>query len=176
MTCKDCEQNKPVTIVDALDLDVDDLATLPDYFIGLRTLTDPTDGVVKAIPVRVPGEKVVPTGSLQNVVALTTNNTGLNVPENQVRAGYIDVQPGGNIMRYAGTGAPAMFLMVGAYGDGKMLVQSTGFLRLNGGHQYLVGRQYYLSTNGLPTTSSSTTGQKLFMPLDDYTLSINLDS
>lgn len=174
MTC-DCDKKKPYTIVGAMDLDVDDLATLPDYFIGIRTVTDPQTGVTKADPVRIPGERVMPTGNLANVVALTTNNTSLVIPENQVRAGYVDVQPGGNIIRYADATHPAQFLMLGEYTEGKMLVQTTGFLTINAGHQYITGTQYYLGENGEPTTSSTTTGQKLFVPLDNYVLSINGD-
>ena len=174
MTCECEKQKKPYTVIGAMEMDVDDLATPVDYFIGLRTVTDPQTGVTKVDPVRVPGQKVIPTGSLQNVVALTTNNTSLVIPENQVRAGYIDVQPGQNIMRYADANHPAQFLMLGEYTEGKMLVQTTGFLTIPAGHQYIVGSTYYLGENGEPTTDS-TSGIKLFRPLDEYTLNINGD-
>lgn len=174
MTCE-CKENKPYTVVSAMDLDVDDLATMPDYFIGIRTVEDASTGTTIATPVRVPGEKVLPTGNLANVVALTTNNTALSIPEGQVRAGYINVQPGGNIMQYASASAPAMFLMLGEYSQGKMLVQSTGFLTIPGGHQYLPGEQYYLGENGEPVTDSTITRQKLFMPLSDTVLMVNGD-
>ena len=115
----------------------------------------------------------MPTANLANVIALATNNTALNIPENQVRAGYLDTQPGGNIMKYAGPANSARFLMLGAYDNGKMLIQNTGFLNIPGGHQYVVMAQYYLGENGEPVTDSTITGQKLFIPLDDHTLSIN---
>lgn len=171
MTC-DCNDKKPYTIEHVLDTDIDDLATVPDFFLAVRTIEDATTGVTKATPVRVPGTKVIPTGSLQNVIALTTNNPELSVPENQVRAGYIDTQPGGNIMRLADANHPAQFLMIKEYTNGKMLVQTTGFLTIPAGHQYIVGTTYYLGENGEPTTDSTVTGQKLFRPLDDYTLSV----
>lgn len=173
MTCE-CKDKKPYTIVNAMDLDLDDLATIPDYFLGIRTVENPETGVVKADPVRVPGARVMPTGNLANVTAIATNDTALVIPDDQVRAGYIDVQPGGNVMKLADLTHPALFLMVKNYTNGKMLIQTTGFLNLMNGHHYLVGRQYYLGEDGEPTTDS-TSGQKLFMPLDDYTLNVNGD-
>lgn len=169
------ECNKPYTIMGAAELDIDDLATIPDYFLGMRELDDPSTGGKLITPVRVPGARVMPTANLANVMASVTNNTELNIPDNQVRAGYIDVQPGGNIMRYADASHAPMFLMVGEYVNGKMLIQTTGFLSIPAGHQYIVGTQYYLGANGEPVTDSSITGKKLFMPLDDYTLNVNGD-
>lgn len=171
---KDCGcNNKPYTITHASELDVDDLATTPDYFIGIRTLKSETDGNTIYAPVRVPGERVMPTGNLANVVALTTNNPSLEIPENQVLAGYYDVQPGGNIMRLADATHHAQFLMVANYTNGKVLVQATGFLTIPAGHQYIVGETYYLGDNGQPVTDSSITGQKLFTVLSDTVLNIN---
>lgn len=173
MTCG-CEQ-KPYTTVGAMDLDVDDLATVPDYFLGIRTLEDETTGTTIATPVRIPGARVMPTGNLANVTALPKNNPALIVPENQVRAGYIDVQPGGNVIRNANSTHAPRFLMLGDYANGKMLIQSTGFLTIPAGHQYIVGQQYYLGEDGEPITDSTVTGKKLFMPLDEYTLNVNGD-
>lgn len=172
MTCENCNK-KPYTVESIHDVDVDDLATIPDYFIGVREVADPSTGSNIMTPVRVPGARVMPTGNLANVVALTTNNTALEVPENQVLGGYYDVQPGGNVMRLATPTHKAQFLMLGEYTDGKMLVQTTGFLTIPAGHQYLVGYQYYLGNNGQPVTDSSISGQKLFIPLDEYTLNVN---
>lgn len=168
MTC-----NKPYTITHISELDIDDLATIPDYFLGIRAVESPTDGNTVYTPVRVPGARVMPTGNLANVVALDTNNPSLEIPENQVLAGYYDVQPGGNIMRLADSSHPASFLMIGNYTNGKMLIQTTGFLTIPAGHQYIANQQYYLGENGEPVTDSTITGQKLFKPLDDYVLSIN---
>ena len=115
----------------------------------------------------------MPTGNLANVTAMNTNNTELVVPDNQVLAGYLDAQPGGNVMRPADNTHRAMFLMIKNYTNGKMLIQTTGFLTIPAGHQYIPLQQYYLGENGQPVTDSSITGQKLFIPLDDYTLNIN---
>lgn len=168
---KDC--NKPYTITHVADLDIDDLATIPDYFLAIRGVEDPTDGNTIFTPVRVPGARVMPTGNLANVTAITSNNPTLEIPENQVLAGYLNAQPGGNIMVLADSIHPAMFLMVGNYTNGKVLIQTTGFLTIPAGHQYIPLQQYYLGENGEPVTDSTVTGQKLFLPLDEYTLSIN---
>lgn len=166
--------NKPFSTVHVSELDIDDLASIPDSFLAVREVEDPSTGNMIYTPVRVPGARVMPTGNLANVTALVTNNSTLTVPENQVRAGYIDVQPGGNVMRYADASHRAMFLMLGEYTDGKMLVQSTGFLNIPAGHQYIVGATYYVGDNGEPVTDS-TSGQKLFTPLNDYTLLVHGD-
>lgn len=167
------ECNKPYTITHIADLDIDDLATTPDYFLGIRAVESPTDGNTIYTPVRVPGVRVMPTGNLANVTAMTTNNTALEIPEKQVLAGYYDAQPGGNVMKLAGSTHPAMFLMIGNYTNGKMLIQANGFLTFPNGHEYIPLQQYYLGDNGQPVTDSSITGQKLFFVLDDNTLNIN---
>lgn len=166
-----CE--KPYTISYIGDIDIDDLATIPDYFIGTRAVEDIATGDTIYTPVRVPGARVMPTGNLANVTAIATNNPDLVVPDNQVRAGYIDLQPTGNIMRPAGTNNAAQFLMIKNYAINKMLIQSTGFLTFPEPHQYIVSSQYYLGEDGEPVTDNTVTGQKLFIPLDDYTIMIN---
>lgn len=168
-------KNKPYTIQHILDTDIDDLATIPDFFIGVRTVEEPATGVTVATPVRIPGARVMPTGNLANVVALDANNTALEIPENQVLAGYFDAQPGGNVMRLADSTHAAQFLMLDNYANGKVLAQTTGFLTIPAGHQYIPLQQYYLGDNGEPVTDSTVTGQKLFFVLDDYTLNINGD-
>lgn len=165
--------NKPYTITHIADLDIDDLATIPDYFLGIRSLESPADGNIVYTPVRVPGARVMPTGNLANVTALTTNNPALEIPEKQVLAGYYDAQPGGNIMKLADSAHPADFLMIKNYTNGKMLVQANGFLNFPQGHDYIPLQQYYLGDNGEPVTDNTITGQKLFKPLDEYTLNIN---
>ena len=168
---KEC--NKPYTITHVADLDIDDLATVPDYFLGVREVESPNDGNSIFTPVRVPGARVMPTGNLANITAIATNNTALEIPENQILGGYLDAQPGGNVMKPAGEHHPAMFIMVKNYANGKMLIQTTGFLTFPNGHRYIPLQQYYLGEDGQPVTDSTITGQKLFFPLDDYTLNIN---
>ena len=167
--------SKNFTITHISEVDIDDLSTIPDYFFGIRAVESPSDGNTIYTPVRIPGERVMPTGNLANVVALTSNNPTLEIPKNQVLAGYFNAQPGGNIMMLAESAHPAMFIMIGNYTNGKILVQTTGFLTIPAGHQYIPLQQYYLGENGQPVTDSTITGQKLFIPLDEYTLNINGD-
>ncbi len=174
MSCNQCD-NKPYTVEHILDTDIDDLSSIPDYFIGVRTIEDPSTGTVIATPVRVPGARVMPTGNLANVTAVVMNNSSLDVQEGQVRGGYIDTQPGGNVMRPSDMINPAQFLMLGKYTDTTMLVQTTGFLNMPNGHNYVVGKQYYAGPDGYPTASTEFTNVKLFRPIDEHTLIINGD-
>ena len=170
---KECK--KPYTITHVSELDIDDLATVPDYFLGIRTLEDSSTGATISTPVRVPGARVMPTGNLANVTALDTNNTALVVPEGQVMGGYFDAQPGGNVMRASDDAHSAQFLMIGNYTNGKMLIQTTGFLNMPNGHNYIPLNQYYADENGMPTTDDTVTGQKLFFALSDTVLNVNGD-
>lgn len=173
---KDCNCNqKPYTVESIHNVDIDDLATIPDYFIGVREIADSQTGSSIMTPVRIPGERVMPTGNLANVTALTTNNDSLKIPEGQVLAGYYEAQPGGNVMRLADDSHKAQFIMISNYTNGKMLVQTTGFLHIPKGHQYIVGQTYWLGENGQPITDKAVTGQRLFVPLDEYTLNINME-
>ena len=165
--------NPKVTTVYAGDIPVDNLASLPDYFLAERDVEDQESGNILRTPVRVPSAKLFPTANMDNVTALETNNTAITVPENQVRAGYIANEPGANIMRYADDTHAPMFLMLGAYTDGTMLVQSTGFVNIVEGHHYIVGSDYYVGENGEPTTDSSS-GKKLFIPVSNTKLMINM--
>lgn len=170
---KDCNCNsKNYTITSIHNVDIDDLSTPVDYVIGIREVEDPSTGVSVMSPVRVPGQKIWPTGNNANVIALDANNPSLDVPEKQVLAGYLDVAPGGTIMSLADSTHPAKFLMLGKYTDGKMLVQANGFLTFPNGHQYIAGQQYYLSDNGQPVTSGE---QKLFYVINDKVLLVNGD-
>lgn len=167
--------NKPYTITHVADLDIDDLATIPDYFLGVRAVESPSDGNTIYTPVRIPGARVMPTANLANVVAIDANNPSLVIPDGQVVGGYIDAQPGGNIVKQADVNHPATFLIVDNYTNGKVLIQSTGFLTFPQGHSYIIPTQYYVGEDGFPTTDATITGQKLFMPLDDSTLMVNGD-
>lgn len=171
----DCNCNsKNYTITSIRDVDIDDLSTPVDYILGVREVEDSSTGASIMTPVRIPGQKLWPTGNNANVVALVTNNTALEIPEGQVLAGYYDRQPGGAIMRLADASHPAEFLMLGKYGDGKMLVQATGFLTFPNGHSYIPGATYYTGEGGMPVTDSAS-GQRLFKVVDDSIININGD-
>lgn len=165
--------NKPYTVMHFSELDIDDLATIPDYFLGAREVPDEATGGTIYTPVRIPGARVMPTANLANVAAIATNNPDLTIPDNQIVAGYLDQQASSVIVRRAGAGHPARFLMLKNWANGKVLIQSTGFITYPEFHNYIVNTQYYLGDNGEPVTDSTVTGQKLFIPLDSYTLMVN---
>ena len=166
----DC--NRPVKTINIADVAIDNLATLPDYFLAERDKMDESTGNTVRTPVRVPSGKIFPNVNNDNVIGIEINNSAITVPENQVRAGYVANEPGANIVRYADANHPAVFLMLGEYMDNVMRIQNTGFVNIPEGHQYLVGATYYGGTNGEPVTDASITGQKLFIPISNTKLAI----
>lgn len=163
-----------VKTVNISDVPIDNLSTMVDYILAERDVEDATTGNVVRTPVRVPSVALFPNANNDNVIALAKNNTALTVPEGQVRAGYIANEVGANVMKYAGTNHEAVFLMLGDYADGLMRVQNTGFVNIPERHQYIIGAQYWLAENGEATTDSTITGQKLFIPVSDTKLAINM--
>lgn len=164
--------NTKVNTISIKDVPVDNLASLPDYFIAERDLPDEATGNTIATPVRVPSERIFPNANNDNVTGLEINNASITVPENQVRAGYVANEPGANIVRYADASHPAVFLMLGLHTDNIMRIQNTGFVNIPEGHQYIPGATYYVGENGEPVTDSTITGQKLFIPISDTKLAI----
>lgn len=166
----DC--NKPrVKTINIADVAIDNLATLPDYFLAERDVEDAATGNITRTPVRVRSVDIFPNASNDNVIALPINNA-ITVPENQVRAGYIKNEVGMPTMQYAGPSHEASFLMLGNHTDNLMRVQNTGFVNIPEGHQYIIDATYYLGENGEPTTDATITGQKLFKPLSNTYLAI----
>lgn len=163
-----------VETVNIANVAIDTLASLPDYILAERDITDDSTGNIKRTPVRVPSAKLFPNANNDNVIGLAINNTAIVVPENQVRAGYIENAVGANIMRYAGESNAATFLMLGLHTDNIMRVQNTGFVNIPAGHSYIVGAQYYVGENGEPVTDATITGQKLFIPVSGTVLAINM--
>lgn len=166
--------NNKVETVNIGDVAVDSLATLPDYFLAERDVTDDATGVIKRTPVRVPSAKIFPNANNDNVIGLAVNNTAITVPDNQVRAGYISNEPGALVMKYADASSHADFLMLGLHTDNIMRVQNTGFVIIPEGHQYIPGADYWLSENGEPSTDSSITGQHLFKPMSSTVLAVDI--
>lgn len=163
-----------VKTIKLADVAIDSLALLPDYILAERDIEDEPTGNVKRTIVRVPAAKLFPNATQDNVTGLEINNDAIVIPERQVRAGYIKNDVGANIMNYAGGGTPAVFLMLGTFIENVMRVQNTGFVNIPEGHDYIVGAQYYLGTDGEPVTDSTITGQKLFIPVSRTKLAINM--
>lgn len=166
----DC--NRKIRTINIADVAIDTLPTMVDYFLAERDIMDESTGNTVRTPVRVPSGKIFPNVNNDNVIGIEINNSAITVPENQVRAGYVDNEPGANIVRYADANHPAVFLMLGEYMDNVMRIQNTGFVNIPEGHQYLVGATYYVGANGEPVTDASITGQKLFIPISDTKLAI----
>ena len=150
------------------------MASLPDYILAVRAVEEASTGEIKDAIVRVPSETLFPNASQDNVVGEAINNLAITVPENQVRAGYIKNEVGMNTMQYAGADHAAVFLMLGLHADNIMRIQNAGFVNLPAGHNYIVDAQYYLGENGEPVTDASVTGQKLFIPISNTKLAINM--
>ena len=168
----DC--NKPIRTEYIGDVPIDTLATLPDFILAERDVEDVTTGNIVRTLVRVPSEKLFPNGNYANVAVIQPNNTALDIPEKQVRAGYVANEGSAIVAKYADASHNPMFLMLGFSTD-LLLVQSTGIVNILEGHNYIVGAQYYNATDGSgePTTDA-TSGQKLFVPISSTQLAINL--
>lgn len=163
-----------VKTINIADVAIDNMATLPDYFLAERDVEDVTTGNIVRTPVRVRSSDIFPNANNDNVIALEINNSAITVPANQVRGGYVENGVGANIMRYADASHAAVFLMLGKHTDNLMRIQNTGFVNIPGGHSYIVGAQYYLGANGEPVTNSAITGQKLFIPVSNTKLAVNM--
>lgn len=161
-----------IKTVNIADVAIDNMATLPDYFLCERDVEDITTGNIVRTPVRVRSSDIFPNANNDNVIAIAINNDIIDVPANQVRAGYVDNQPGANVIEYAGPSNPAVFLMLGKHTDNTMRIQNTGFINIPEGHSYVVGATYYLGEDGNVSTDSSITGQKLFIPISNTKLAV----
>lgn len=155
------------------DLPIDNLDSLPDYLLAIREVVKPSTGVIKADMTRVPTRRLFPNGNYDNVVAISANNEGFVVPENQVRAAYVANEGNTNVVHYADASHRPMFLAVGTLLD-QLLVQNTGFINLPNGHSYVIGAQYYVGQNGEPVTDSAS-WYKLFIPISPTKLAINME-
>ena len=168
----DC--NQPVRTEYIGDVPLDTLASLPDFILAERDVEDVTTGNIARTFVRVPAQKLFPQGNYANVAAIQANNTALDIPEGQVRAGYVANEGSANVAKYADASHDPVFVMLGFSTD-LLLVQSTGIVNILEGHNYIVGAQYYNSTDGSgePTTDA-TSGQKLFKPISGTQLALNI--
>lgn len=168
----DC--NKPVQTEYIADVPIDNLANLPDYMLAERDVEDVTTGNIARTLVRVPAQKLFPQGNYANIAAIQANNAAITVPDNEVRAGYVANEGSAVVAKYADDTHNPMFLMLGFSTD-LLLVQNTGFVNILDGHNYIIGAQYYNAADGSgePVTDP-TSGQKLFIPISQTQLAINI--
>lgn len=156
------------------ELPVDTLASLPDYFLAERDVLDQNTGNVIRSIVRVPTGKIFPHANMDNVFALEMNNEAMIVPEDQVRAVYIRNAGNAYVMDYADSTHKPFVLAIGRLNDELMLCQNSGVVNIPNGHEYNIGVQYYVGENGEPV-ADPTSGYKLFIPLNNTQLAINLN-
>lgn len=163
-----------IGIQDVTELDIDNLGSMPDYFLGIRQLPDTVNGTIKTTPVLVPGDKVFPLGNLANAFLLEPNNEAITVPALQVVPLYVQNAQTRNVV-YMASGQHAALFLGTAMKNGLVQCQSTGVFDFGQRHQYIVGQQYYLaSQEGQVTTDPTQTGQKLFVPVTDTSILINM--
>lgn len=166
--CQDLE------VQELADLPIDDLESVPDYFLCERTVLDDATGKVLHTIVRLPGNRALPNGGNANLFTLDGNNPTLTIPEGQVVPAYVQNEGTKNVVSPAGPNHQAQFFVVGTYGD-LLLCQGTGVINILEGTDYIIGVQYYLSnTPGEVTTDPTQTGQKLFTAVSPTKLLINL--
>lgn len=165
----DC--NQPVKTEYIANVPIDNLADLPDFILAERDVEDPTTGNIARTFVRVPAEKLFPNGNYANVAAIQANNTAIDIPEGEVRAGYVG---GDGVTRYADADHAPMFLMIGFLTD-LLLTQHDGTVNIPTGHPYILGAQYYAAADGSgePVTDA-TSGQKLFQVISSTQLNVNI--
>lgn len=187
MTCNTCNTNKPfhkpnhcekpcsqMEVQELCDLPIDDLESVPNYFLVERDVVDQSTGNILHSIARLPGSRVLPTGNLDNVFTLNPNNPDLTVPEGQVIPCYVANEGTQNVVYPAGKNHQAQFFAIGTYGD-LLLCQACGIINVLAGTEYIVGQPYYLATeNGQVTTSSTQTGQYLFTPISQTKLLLNI--
>lgn len=162
-----------IGIQDVSELPLDNLESVPDYFITLRTFQDESTGDVVNAFTRTPGNKVLPTGNLDNVFALDPNNSALTIDPTQPTPCYVANEGTKNVVYPADGAHKALFFAIGTYGE-QLLCQNAGVLNILQGHKYIIGQQYYLATDGGVTTDDSETGQPLFVPVSKYKLLLNI--
>lgn len=167
----DCEE---IGIQDVSELPVDTFTSAPDYVIGIRAVLEEASGNVRNMLTRIPGNRLIPNGNLDNIFVLEANNPNLAVPQGQVLPCYVANVVTQTRVMPADSAHPADFIVLTVQG-GMAYCQSVSCAFVPEGHDYDVyGAQYYLGTNGEPVTDESQTGQKLFKPLNKYQLLINM--
>lgn len=165
----DCDKAIKTTYVG--NVPVDTLDSVPDYVLTERDVEDPNTGKTIRSLTRTPGAKLFGGGSFDGQVVIEPNNE-IEVQEAQPLAARVVNNGNYNTVELANIGQTPDFLIVRKMGT-MLVIQTAGFIYYPNGHQFIVGQDYWLSDNGLPTTDSSS-GKKLFKPISSTTLVITL--
>lgn len=153
------------------DIPVDNLDSLPDAILAERDVVDPETGEHTIVMVRVPAQKLFGQGTMDNITTIEPNNT-IEIPEDMVLAGRIVNNGSYNVVELTTATSKPDFIIVGKLAD-QLLIQSTGFIYMPNGHQFVIGADYYSGEDGLPTTNDAS-GHKLFKPISSTKLVITL--
>lgn len=173
MTCNKCEKVcNDMEVQELAELPIDDLESVPDYFLAERNVLDESTGKVLHSIVRLPGNRVLPNGGNANLFTLDGNNPTLQISENQPLPAYVQNEGTQNVVYPATANNPAQFFVVGTYGD-LLLCQGTGIMNFLAGTDYIVGMSYYQGANA-GEVSTTPNGQKLFTVLSPSKLLIKL--
>lgn len=164
--------NQSVETQDISQVPVDNLISLPDYFIAERDVLEESTGNVKRSFVRVPTGKVFPHANTDNIFGVEINNTAIEIPENQVRGVYVRNNGSSYVLEYADADHEPVMLAIGKANDQIMMCQNCGVVNIPDGHNYIVGQQYYVGDDGEPVTEAG--DYKLFVPISNTQLAINL--
>lgn len=157
------------------DLPIDTKSEVPDYFMTVKYIPDPTDNSIKSTFALVPGSSILPNGNLANQFFLPTNNDTLTVGQGQVLPAYVAMQGVTATILPADATHPATCIVT-AIKDGMATCQNIGPVNMLGGHAYgNPGTVYYRSsTPGEFTTDKTQTGQYMFSVLSRTQLLLNV--
>lgn len=168
----------PIRHINSKDIPVwgEDLLPQSAQLLMFVTEKDKQCGQYLPFVYKLPAGFLAPaTGQHSNVTTLDSNGSPINVPESQVRAGYVyNNTPHDIRLADSDDGTKAQFLILGrnASDAGKLDVIVDGIYKFPNGHEYVVGYTYYLGLLGQPTTED--TGQPLFDVLDKYKINVHL--
>ena len=171
--------NKIETVVLA-DLPTWDNQHVPDYFLMEMGVEDEETGNIVRSIVRTPSGLIIPNGNFDNVNILQTNNVAVDeaihnaVENNTILGGYVVNEGATTVIRLADKDHAPQFMMIGEIEEGQAMIQRVGFVNIYEGHHYIIGAQYYIGENGEPVTNSES-GYKLFIPLSNSKLMLNMD-
>lgn len=172
----------PVRSIPADQLPTFDKAKLPaeTYALILASTYVEAYGCNILAPYRLSINRLTSNGTLQpNVYSLAGNGFNQTIDINKVAPGYVySTSP--NDIRVASandktTLAQFIILSKDSNISGNYYVQSSGAYTFTNGHEYVIGKDYYLGADGYPTTERpDTNAQKLFTVLDSTTIMIDL--
>lgn len=174
----------PVRNIPADNLPIFEQPSLPEETYLLAIINTYVEAYGCKIPAgyRIPLARLSAGGNFQpNTYSLAGNGFNQEIPVNKVVPGYVyTTSP--NDIRVASsadqtTFAKFLILAKDSNVTGNYLVQSSGIYSFTNGHEYVVGKDYYLGENGLPTTERpDTNAQKLFTVLDKTTIMIDFQN